>query len=232
MSRKIFFSMPVEHKEDIEDINSEWSKSLDKVDVDPEDIKSIVLNYLLVNNLSQVSDIFIKEANIDSSTIPHEKRTSLDSFYSALHSREYTLLISNLKDLNVLASESGFRVKKLLDRVLFRLHQLVAIQMMVSRVNPDEILEYVRLHNTCADLRDDLDAVLMLLVSDDVDNAADSVEKSLCLKLEPELIDALSIHFDLDRESRLAFLLKTCVYTQNQTPSVPRLDELTFSAFI
>lgn len=186
------------------DLDPEWVNKLHSVDIDPDDIKKVVLDYLFTNNMSEIARIFMKESGMDPTRVSHSNREIMESFLSDLHNHSYVSLLEKLAELIFLDDTKKAKLIRLSKGVIFRLHQLVTLQKIQAEIDPEDIIEYARLHLRSEDTSD-VDRVLLVLINKDRD---DSLESEIVSKLSPELTELLSLHFDLQEESRLTYLLK------------------------
>ena len=236
--------MSLGRKGGLAELDEDWVARLENVEVDPDDVKGIVLDYLMTNNMSAVANIFMQEAGIESTLLPQKNREVMESFQHWIHSAEYSSALCRLKELEYDSETHGSKLQRLYRRVAFKLHLLVTLRKISCGGEPDDVIAYARTHLQSAvdaapgaekeNMKGEIDRVLLLLLLQRSRlEEVSSLERELISKLDPELLELLSLHLNLATEPRLTYLFKNLMHSQSALSTKhPRLDEKDFSTFV
>ena len=205
---------------------SEWQSLLNSVDVNEEDLESIVLEYLQSLDLREVADTFANEASITASDRTCRFTDMREQLRRAISESQFLEAETLLNSLSMDVPGANVMHVGIRARALVRLRLLCALQQLADGAIPAEILPHIRssiapLLDGVSDvsdkstLRDELERVMVVLLLDDPKGAAVGTISEIRDRLNSDVTAFLRTVFGEAEDPRLIFLLKNVVYSKS-----------------
>ncbi len=219
-----------------------WVKKLDSVDVNHEDVATMVLEYLQSLNSPKLLSHFTKESGLPSSDAASSSyQHDVNKLGESLMSADYYAILKFVDNHDVDTAE----MHAMRNLILVGVHLLIMMDKISNNISVDIIVNYYQevitpimlLISTDArsGCRSQMDEIfgLLLLGQEQFSNRFLEIQEKLRMSLEAQLRSFLEIYHNAVVEPRLLYLMKNLLFSQNKllNHSVPLIDGRDFMSF-